>query len=74
MVKRRVNKISKVRKVKLRLHRKLTMKGLYYRELINRIYNPKNEKAIRQNNSTKQTHQATEIRLEKEEFFIDRYC
>jgi hypothetical protein len=39
-----VDKISRVHKVKLRLHKKLTMGDLYYRKLVNKIYSTKNKK------------------------------
>lgn len=36
-----VEDVLKVQKIRLKLHKRLTMRGLYYREMIKKIENPK---------------------------------
>lgn len=69
-----IDKISKVRKSKLRLHKKLTMRGLYYRSLVSKIYNTKNKKAIKQNIDIEQAHDTTEKNSGEKGFFINESC
>lgn len=66
-----IDKISKVRKVKLRVHKKLTMRGLYYRKLVSKVYSTKNKKSIKQNINIEQAHNTTQNHLGEKGFFID---
>jgi hypothetical protein len=67
-----IGKISKVHKIELRLHKKLTMRGLYYRRLVNKIYNTQNKKTVKQDNNIKQVYETTKKHLGEKGFFIDK--
>ncbi|WP_411682026.1 hypothetical protein [Clostridium thailandense] len=69
-----VGKISRVCKVKLKLHKKLTMRGLYYRTLVSKIYSTKNKKGIKQNIGIEQEHNITENHLGEKGFLVDESC
>jgi hypothetical protein len=61
----RVKKVSKVRKVKLRLYKRKTMKGLYFNEMLSRA----NDKKVQHETAIKEeTHNGGENHL------IDTLC
>ena len=68
-----IEKISEVSNVKLRLRKRLTMKGLYYKEMIKRIENPKKIKKNTFEDTTKEEIASTKHSpLSEEGNFLDK--
>ena len=70
-----IEKISKIRNIKTRLYKKKTMLGLYYKEMINRIENPKIIKQSSEEDIAKEEVAATKQHpLSDEGNFLDKLC
>ena len=68
-----IEPISKISKVKLRLHKRLTMRGLYYREMAKRIENS-NKKKVNINSNEEKINSSYTDSLTSEGNLFDKLC
>ncbi len=66
----KIKKISRIRRVKLSLHKNRTMKGLYYNEMFKRAYDEKVKSKIVQTKTTETDESSTNSK----EHIIDTFC
>jgi len=73
---RDIEDISKIRKTKLRLHKKPTMRGLYYRSMMKKIANPNWAKmnSIKIKSATEKENKSHEAPVTQEGSLFDRLC